>query len=127
MTALLEHTNFTVANPVTTAAWMEKVFGWHIRWQGASKDGGISIHIGGKKTYLALYTPKGRPAAGTQRSYDTVGGLNHMGLIVEDLDAAEQRVKDAGFEPHHHADYDPGRRFYFFDDNGIEFELVEYD
>ena len=36
-------------------------------------------------------------------------------------------VKDAGFEPHSHGDYEPGKRFYFDDENGIEFEVVSYD
>ncbi len=35
-------------------------------------------------------------------------------------------MKAAGLEPFGHDDYDPGRRFYFFDDNGIEFEVVSY-
>ena len=33
----------------------------------------------------------------------------------------------AGLEPFNHDDYEPGRRFYFFDWDGIEFELVNYD
>ena len=31
-----------------------------------------------------------------------------------------------GYEPCNHADYDPGRRFYFDDEDGIEFEVVSY-
>ena len=45
---------------------------------------------------------------------------------VDDLDAAEAVVKAAGLEPFNHADYEPGRRFYFFDWDGIEFEMVSY-
>jgi hypothetical protein len=33
---------------------------------------------------------------------------------------------DAGLTPFAHGDYEPGRRFYFFDPNGIEFEVVSY-
>ena len=29
-------------------------------------------------------------------------------------------------EPFNHDDYEPGRRFYFFDWDGIEFEVVSY-
>jgi hypothetical protein len=43
------------------------------------------------------------------------------------LDAAEETVKELGFTPHLHGDYDPGRRFYFTGDDGIEYELVQYD
>ena len=48
--AKLEHANITVTDPDATAAWMKHVFGWHIRWQGASKDNGRSIHVGGRTT-----------------------------------------------------------------------------
>lgn len=124
--ATLEHTNFTVANPRTTAAWMKDVFGWETRWEGDAIAGGFTVHVGEKDTYLALYAPA-QPAQSTQSSYDIVGGLNHIGVVVDDLDASEERVRQAGFEPHNHADYEPGRRFYFRDDNGIEFEVVAYD
>ncbi|GAA6200903.1 hypothetical protein NBRC116599_21280 [Aquicoccus sp. SU-CL01552] len=56
-----------------------------------------------------------------------IGGLNHVGVVVEDLDATEARVKAAGFVPHNYGDYEPGRRFYFRDSDGIEFEVVHYD
>ena len=32
----------------------------------------------------------------------------------------------AGLEPFGHDNYDPGERFYFFDWDGIEFEVVSY-
>ena len=43
-----------------------------------------------------------------------------------DLDAVEARVKQAGFTPGNHADYEPGRRFYFTEGNGVEIEVVRY-
>lgn len=52
--------------------------------------------------------------------------LNHVGLLVDDLDAAEAVVVAAGLTPFNHGDYEPGRRFYFFDWDGIEFEVVSY-
>ena len=56
----------------------------------------------------------------------TPAELNHIGVVVDNLDEAEQRVLGAGFETHNHADYEPGRRFYFNDHDGIEFEVVHY-
>lgn len=47
-------------------------------------------------------------------------------LVLGDLDAAGRIVIAAGLEPFDHIDYDPGQRFYFFDWDGIEFELVSY-
>ena len=57
MIAQLEHTNFTVADADVTAKWMCDLFGWHIRWAGASLAGGRSVHVGTDTHYLALYTP----------------------------------------------------------------------
>jgi catechol 2,3-dioxygenase-like lactoylglutathione lyase family enzyme len=53
--------------------------------------------------------------------------MNHVGFLVGDLDAAERVVIEAGLKPFGHDDYDPGRRFYFFDWDGIEFEVVSYE
>jgi hypothetical protein len=46
--------------------------------------------------------------------------------VVDDLDAAQAVVVEAGLEPFGLDDYAPGRRFYFFDWDGIEFELISY-
>jgi lactoylglutathione lyase len=125
MGAQLEHTNLTVPNPDATAKWMCELFDWKVRWSGDSIFGGYSVHVGNDDSYLALYDPHEKLKA-RERSYGIVGGLNHVGIVVNDLDAAEAKVKALGFEPNSHADYEPGRRFYFRDDNDIEFELVEY-
>lgn len=124
--ATLEHANVTVSDPAATAAWLEKVFDWHIRWQGKAINGGTTYHIGGDDSYIALYTPTGH-VADSPESYVTRAALNHIGVVVDDLDATEARVKAQGFAPHNHADYEPGRRFYFRDGDGIEWEVVSYD
>ncbi|MCA0204091.1 MAG: VOC family protein [Proteobacteria bacterium] len=126
MQATLEHTNLTVTDPAATARWMEEVFGWHIRWQGPAIHGGRSIHVGGDDSYLALYRPSDAPRPAAARSYDTIGGLNHLAVTVADLDTTEAKVRAAGFTPHSHADYEPGRRFYFHDADGVEYEVVSY-
>ncbi len=120
-TAYLEHVNITVSDIERSAALLEKLLGWRIRWRGPSQMGGETIHVGGDEDYIALYTkgtPVGRFAKGVP--------LNHVGIVVADLDAAETVVKEAGLEPFSHGDYEPGRRFYFFDWDGVEFELVSY-
>jgi catechol 2,3-dioxygenase-like lactoylglutathione lyase family enzyme len=121
----LEHVNVTVTDPAATAAWLDKVFGWEVRWKGGSIHGGTSWHVGGTDDYVALYAPP-KPTGAPPESYFVHGGLNHVGVVVEDLDAVEGRVKDAGFTPFNHADYEPGRRFYFRDGDGIEWEVVSY-
>ena len=122
----LEHLNITVRDPKATADWIRRVFGWDTRWEGAAIHGGYSLHIGNGTSYVALYSP-GAPGSSQESSYETAGGLNHWAVVVDDLDATEARVKAEGFTPVNHADYEPGRRFYFHDRDGIEVEVVSYD
>ena len=120
----LEHLNLTVSDPQKTAQMLIDIFGWHIRWQGEAIYEGHSIHVGSETSYLAVYNLEDNcPTYDTHRH---LAGLNHIAITVDDLDATEQKVKRAGFEPTSHADYEPGRRFYFNDHDGIEFEVVSY-
>ena len=118
----LEHINITVSDIDRSAALLRDLMGWHDRWRGPSQLGGETIHVGGERDYIAVYT-KGAPIDRFAKGMP----LNHVGLVVDDLEAAEAVVKAAGLEPFNHADYEPGRRFYFFDWDGIEFEMVSYD
>ena len=104
--AFLEHVNL--------------VFDWRIRWEGASQDGlGYTHHVGSERSYVALYQPT-EDAGG-------VGLRGHIGIVVDDLDALRGKVEAAGNTPHHFADYEPGRRFYFKGPDDLEIEVVEYD
>jgi catechol 2,3-dioxygenase-like lactoylglutathione lyase family enzyme len=125
--ARLEHANITVADANKTAAWLGRVFGWEIRWQGSAMNGeGHTMHVGGQDDYLALYQPK-ESKPGQASDYFTSGQLNHVGIVVENLALAESAVLSEGYEPHSHQNYEPGARFYFYDENKIEFEVVAYD
>lgn len=119
--AALEHVNVTTASAEETAQLMCEAFGWHIRWQGPAKLGGRTIHVGSDGSYVALYTPpedlKQAPGEGQP---------NHVGVLVRDLDATEIKIRAADYQPYAHADYEPGRRFYFRDKGGVEFEVVSY-
>ncbi|PIV74531.1 MAG: glyoxalase [Rhodobacteraceae bacterium CG17_big_fil_post_rev_8_21_14_2_50_65_11] len=120
----LEHVNMTVSDPDEMAGLLVDLFGWHIRWQGEGKGGGRSIHVGNDTSYVVAYSQGGQMKASD--SYRTPGGLNHIGVVVEDLDAVEAKVKAAGYTPVSHADYEPGRRFYFDGPDDIEIEVVSY-
>ena len=121
----LEHVNVTVADPATSADLLCRLFGWRIRWQGPGMTTGRTIHVGGDDSYVALFT-YGDARPSREESYRTVAGLNHIAVVVDDLDATEARVKAAGLTPMNHADYEPGRRFYFDTPDGIEIEVVSY-
>lgn len=117
----LEHANITVTDPERSSALFRKLLGWHERWRGPSALGGWTIHVGDETTYLAIYTNEA-----ARGGYRKGVPLNHVGVLVDDLDAAEAIVIEHGLVPFNHADYEPGRRFYFFDWDGIEFEVVSY-
>jgi len=120
----IEHVNVTVSDNERAATVIEKVFGWKRRWQGPARAGGRTIHIGTEAQYLALYSfPAEAVAAGAAAAGQP---LNHIAVEVDDLDSIEARVVEAGLLPFNHGSYEPGRRFYFLDHDGIEFEVVSY-
>jgi catechol 2,3-dioxygenase-like lactoylglutathione lyase family enzyme len=123
--ARLEHVNFTVRNAQETAQMLCDLFDWHIRWHGPALNGGTTYHVGTDDAYVAIFTPKGR-AVVRDEDKAAKGNMNHVGVVVDDLDAVESAVKARGLVPYNHADYEPGRRFYFNDTDGIEYEVVSY-
>ena len=122
--AIIEHVNLAVSDPERTAAIMQAVFGWKERWRGPARDDGFTIHVGDETTYLALHTGPGGPHPAAH--YDKGVPFNHVGILVDDLDATEAKVVALGLIPFSHGDYEPGRRFYFMDPDNIEYEIVSY-
>lgn len=94
----LEHINITVPDPQASAAILCDLFGWHIRWEGDAINGGYTVHVGDADSYLALYHPTGTltPMGNT---YSQISGLNHIGVVVDDLGAMEAKVVAAGYTP----------------------------
>jgi len=117
----LEHVNITVSEPERMAQLLKDLCGWHERWRGPSLLGGSTIHVGSERDYIAVYTKDG-----AHGPYAKGAPLNHVALVVDDLDEAERTVTAAGLTAFNHGDYEPGRRFYFFDWDAIEFEIVSY-
>lgn len=122
MSIRIEHVNVTVSDSDRSAALMQALFGWRVRWQGLSQSGGRTVHVGTDEYYLALHTPldggptwpKGQP-------------LNHIAVEVADLDAVEARALAAALRPFSHGSYGgTNRHFYLLDPDGIEFEILSY-
>jgi catechol 2,3-dioxygenase-like lactoylglutathione lyase family enzyme len=123
MPARLEHVNISVTDPARTAGLLDKLAGWQVRWEGPNVSGGHTVHCGSEAAYVALSTNpevRGDFAKGAP--------LNHVGVQVDDLAAAEDVVVSAGLKPFSHSRYEPGpRSFYFFDWDHIEWEVVSYE
>jgi glyoxylase I family protein len=122
--AVIEHVNITVSNPEHSAEMLCALFDWHIRWQGPSALGGRTIHVGSDDFYIAVYQPK--DSDGAALAHRKGAPLNHIGFLVDDLGEIERRVVALGLTPFSHGDYYPGSRFYFFDRDRIEYEIVSY-
>ncbi|QVM84244.1 VOC family protein [Novosphingobium decolorationis] len=118
----LEHANITVSDIDRSSRLLQSLLGWHERWRGPAINGGETIHVGEAFSYMAVYTDRK-----AHEGFAKGQPLNHIGLVVDDLDAAEAVVIAAGLTPFNHGDYEPGRRFYFFDWDHIEFEVVSYE
>lgn len=121
-TATLEHVNISVTDGERTADLIARLTGWYKRWEGPSLDNGRSIHLGDERAYLAIHT-----SPRIEGNFKKSVPMNHIGIAVDDLGAAEALVTGAGLTPFNHGQYEPGpRSFYFFDWDGIEWEIVSY-
>ncbi len=123
---LFEHVNMTVTDADKTADLLADLFDWKIRWSGDSIHNGRSVHVGTDDAYVALYSVGTPRKLDAQENYHLAGAVNHLGILVDDLAAAEKRVLAHGIETHSHQTYNPGSRFYFHDHDGIEYEVVSY-
>lgn len=122
----LEHVNLTVSDLDRSVDFYARLLGLRVRWQrDATDDLPAAAHVGDDRHYIAMFQATA-DAAEPRPDYGQVG-LNHFGFVVDDLDAVKTRLGQLGVNAHSEADYEPGRRLYFFDPDGIEVELIEYE
>ena len=119
----LEHVNLTDSDLDHSIAFYCDLLDLHVRWKGPIDGERLGAHVGDEQCYLALF----QAAAGGAVDHDySRPGINHFGLVVDNLDEARRRLDQLGATVHREADYEPGRRIYFLDPDGHEVELVEY-
>jgi catechol 2,3-dioxygenase-like lactoylglutathione lyase family enzyme len=122
----LEHVNITVSNIDTSFQFYADLFGFEKRWEGmgAGEVGPVrSMHAGNEHTYLAFFEAE---REGRRPADYGIAGVNHIGFEVDDLEIYRKRLEELGVRIHLEADYEPGKRIYFHDPDGVEIELVEY-
>jgi hypothetical protein len=126
--ARLEHANLVVTGIGPTLSFLKAAFpAWRVRGEGGGDWYGKPrrwLHFGDDDFYVTLNDN----GEGAQR--DLAGhqpGLAHLGFVVSSVDDVIARLKDAGHAPSHFGPGHPHRKnVYFIDDEGLEFEFVEY-
>ncbi|PCJ76988.1 MAG: glyoxalase [Rhodobacteraceae bacterium] len=122
--ATLEHVNVAVSDPQETAHMLCRLFDWEIRWRGELTNGKKTVHVGSKGSYVVLYSHE---AATNPVKFRNLGpsGMNHISVVVENLDVVKARVKAAGFIPESHSD-EAEQRFHFHDHDNIDYEVIAH-
>ncbi len=125
MTARLEHANITVQDPDAITRFMLTAFPhFHIRGQGNDSQNRHWRHVGDDDFYVALQQGS---EGGTRTPYGNTPGFNHLAWEVNDLDALNKRMQEAGYPVNLVADEHPARtRMYFYDPEGNDWEFVQY-
>ena len=124
----IEHANITVQSIAKTQQFLQTAFpDFRLRGKGQlQSQTGRWAHIGNDETYISIQeTDPHRP---TKRTAYLDDGLNHLGFIVENLDTINQRLEAKGYI--HSSDPENSkyrRRSYYTDENGIEWEFVQYN
>ncbi|MBT3382012.1 MAG: VOC family protein [Lentisphaerae bacterium] len=82
------------------------------------------VHLGTDVTYISI-NQMPPPAEGEFECHRP--GYNHIGFVVSDADVLRERMLEAGYqegfvpEPHPHR-----KRVYFIDNDGMQYEFVQY-
>jgi catechol 2,3-dioxygenase-like lactoylglutathione lyase family enzyme len=125
MSVYVEHANITVSDLDASLKFLQCALPeLAVRGRGEAR-GRRWLHIGTDVTYVALEQP---PELGdTRRRPYADPGVNHVGFVVDDVDAVRERLHAEGYQEGISAEMHPHRRrIYFYDGDGSEWEFVEY-
>ncbi|WP_087023080.1 VOC family protein [Thaumasiovibrio subtropicus] len=129
MKSYVEHANIVVVDPEHTIHLLTAAApDWQVRGSGVMDNWfGKTVtwyHVGTEDTYVTIQGG-GEGEATPWTSHLT--GLKHLGIVVENLDEAIQRLEEAGYSIDHFGGDHPHRKSaYYVDKHGLEFEFVEY-
>ena len=124
----IEHVNITVPDIDEAIRFFSIVApDFKVRRDEVAQDGYRWAHIANDDCYFALQEshPGAKPEKPRTpyRNY----GMNHIGLVVENLEEIEGKLRAAGYQRSIDAPIEKyRRRRYFLDRFGFEWELVEY-
>ena len=123
----VEHSNMTVKDlDKTTEFLLLALPDWRIR---GGSDGGDRRwrHVGNDTSYIALEEAREPGDLRTIRKFYRQEGINHIGIVVEDVDAVTARLEAAGFTHSIPTKVNGFRkRTYFYDSDTVEWEFIQY-
>ena len=123
----MEHANITVPSIDEAQQFLKLAFPeFRERGEGRS-DRKRWVHFGTEETYIALEEMV-EPTVSDRKPYQDAG-INHIGLVVEDVEGISAAMSEAGYrtgEVHVEGDGPFRKRVYIFDRGGNEWEFVEY-
>ena len=124
MKVYLEHANITFADLDGAVAFFQTAFP-EFKIRGGGGEGlDRWLHVGTEDTYVAL--SQGHAENPPVKDYNRQG-YNHIGFIVEDVEALAQRLLNKGYERSYPKTVQKFRiREYFFDHEGNDYEFVQY-
>jgi len=127
MTTRLDHANLAVRDVDATVRFLQIALPeFELRAHGIGWGGARWVHLGTDDVYLALHQAIS-PAAEPWVPYGGKPGTNHLGFEVDDADALRERMLAAGYEDTSVRNAHPWRkRVYFRDDEGNDWEFVQY-
>ena len=128
MNSYLEHVNITVIDVDEAIRFLQTAMpDWKVRADVSSEVSNCRrwVHLGTDTTYIAIEDRGATEKGGHEPYVDP--GINHLGFVVNDIDAVSKRLTDAGYEEGLSSPDNPNRkRIYFYDADGNEYEFVEY-
>jgi catechol 2,3-dioxygenase-like lactoylglutathione lyase family enzyme len=120
MLSRIEHANISVSDIDKAVRFITTALPeFYIR--GGDKSGrGEWIHVGTDETYISFaHRPDTTPGQGLR--------VNHIGIVVDDIDGVISRLESAGYKQNYTPEESQWRRRYYFgDDDGLQWEFIEY-
>lgn len=124
MQAYVEHANITVSNIDDAVQFIQTAIP-EFKERHRGQTNYRWCHIGTDDSYIALQEVVARKQ--TDRSPYLDVGINHIGIVVDDVDRVQKRLLAAGYEQNDIGEDNPFRkRVYFYDASGVEWEFIEY-
>lgn len=124
----LEHANITVPNIDAAIRFIQLAApDFKVRHDAISGIGYRWVHIGNEHSYIALQAiHPGHSGVQPNPTYVNYG-VNHLALRIDNAETVEANLLAQGYRQNGPMISDTHRhRLYFYDDMGLEWELIEY-